>query len=377
MKLKSSDFAAGLFVVIGLVTIIAMFIIVRGQFERTDSYHTYFTNVAGLRPGAAVVYEGYIIGAVEDITPEATDTGMTFRIDLEVSQGWAIPQDSMAEIAALSLLSAQSIQIEAGTGTALAPDSLIPSRPATNLMAELGRTADQFAQIASTSLVPLLETVDDLLQEDAREALAGLTNLTKSVNDGVPQIIETVGRTANNLEQASQSVVSMAGDETKSKVDEALNNVMAAADNINAASLSLKQASTEAGTAVTEVSQSLSESWLRDVDQILGRIDNSAATLEAITKSALASTDAVGAFASGDVQNKIMKLIDDVEIIRANLEVASESVMVATDNAANLSDISEDRIDAFLQKLESAALNIEEMTARLRDDPSIIIRGSN
>ena len=85
----------------------------------------------------------------------------------------------------------------------------------------------------------------------------------------------------------------------------------------------------------------------------------------------------MGAFANGDVQNKIMKLIDDVEIIRANLEVASESVMVATDNAANLSDISEDRIDAFLQKLESAALNVEEMTARLRDDPSIIIRGSN
>ena len=197
------------------------------------------------------------------------------------------------------------------------------------------------------------------------------------MNDGVPQIIETVGRTADNLELASQSVVDMAGDETKSKVDEALNNVMAAADNINAASLSLKQASTEAGSAVTEVSQSLSESWLADVDRILGRIDNSAATLEAITKSALASTDAVGAFANGDVQNKIMKLIDDVEIIRANLEVASESVMVATDNAANLSDISEDRIDAFLQKLESAALNVEEMTARLRDDPSIIIRGSN
>ena len=51
--------------------------------------------------------------------------------------------------------------------------------------------------------------------------------------------------------------------------------------------------------------------------------------------------------------------------------------MVATNNAADVSDISEDRIEAFLQKLESAALNVEEMTARLRDDPSIIIRGSN
>ena len=30
----------------------------------------------------------------------------------------------------------------------------------------------------------------------------------------------------------------------------------------------------------------------------------------------------------------------------------------------------------FLQRMEAAALNIEEMTARLRDDPSLIIRGS-
>ena len=78
-----------------------------------------------------------------------------------------------------------------------------------------------------------------------------------------------------------------------------------------------------------------------------------------------------------EVQGRVLQLIDDVDVIRANLERASEAVVVATNNAADVSDISEDRIEAFLQKLESAALNVEEMTARLRDDPSIIIRGSN
>ena len=49
----------------------------------------------------------------------------------------------------------------------------------------------------------------------------------------------------------------------------------------------------------------------------------------------------------------------------------------SAENTARLTAISEDRMESFLQRLESAALNIEEMTARLRDDPSIIIRGSN
>ena len=377
MKLKSSDFVTGLFVVFGLFAIITMFVVVRGQFQKQDGYYAYFNNVAGLRAGASVVYEGYIIGTVEEITPEKTNTGMTFRVDVAVEQGWAIPKDSLAEISALSLLSAQSIQIDAGTAAPLAVGAQITSRPASNLMAELGRTADQFAQIASTSLVPLLVTIEDLLNEEARDALTGLKDLTLSVNQGVPEIISTVGRTADNLETASESVIELAGDDTQSAIGEVLDDVMQAADNVNAATKSVKTASSDAQILVEAISDDVSDKWLGKVELLLGRIDNSAGNLEEISKSVLRTASNIEEFSDGKVQRKIMKLIDDVEIIRGNLEIASESVITASNNAADLSDISEDRIEAFLQKLENAALNIEEMTARLRDDPSIIIRGSN
>ena len=105
MKFKPSDFTAGLFVIGGLFSIITMFF-VKGQLNKQDEYHSYFNNVAGLRAGASVVYEGYIIGTVNEITPEQTTSGMTFRVDIGVKEGWAIPSSSNAEIAALSLLSA-------------------------------------------------------------------------------------------------------------------------------------------------------------------------------------------------------------------------------------------------------------------------------
>ena len=377
MKFKSSDFTAGLFVIGGLFAIISMFFVVKGQLNKQDSYHSYFNNVAGLRAGASVVYEGYIIGTVNEITPEQTDTGMTFRVDIGVQENWAIPSDSMAEIAALSLLSAQSIQIVAGTDTPLAPGALIPSRPATNLMADLGRTADQFAQIASQSLVPLLSTIDQLLQEEAKLALTGLADLSVTVGDGVPALLETANRTVQNLETASENVVSLSGDETKAAVNVVLGDMVEASGNVNDATKTIGTIATTADDMVSNVAQTVESQWLADVAALLGRIDNAAANLEEISQSALASADNIEKLTGQAVQGRVLRLLDNVDTIRANLERASEAVVIATNNAADVSDISEDRIEAFLQKLESAALNVEEMTARLRDDPSIIIRGSN
>ena len=377
MKIKSSDFTAGLFVIGGLFAIITMFFVVKGQLNKQDSYHSYFNNVAGLRAGASVVYEGYIIGTVNEITPEATDSGMTFRVDFGVQEGWAIPSDSNAEIAALSLLSAQSIQIVAGNATPLAIGARVPSRPATNLMAELGRTADQFAQIASTSLVPLLATIDELLQDDAKRALGSITELSQSVGTGVPALLDTANRTASNLEQASQSVVSLAGDETQQAVSQMLGDILQASDNVNNASENVLGASSEAGMLVSSLKEATEAKWLSQITATLARIDQSAAVLEEISRTALTSAQNIEQLTGDDVKLKILSLLDNVEVIRGNLEIASEAVIVASNNAADLSDISEDRIDAFLQRLENAALNVEEMTARLRDDPSIIIRGSN
>lgn len=377
MKFKSSDFTAGLFVIGGLFAIITMFFVVKGQLNKQDSYHSYFNNVAGLRAGASVVYEGYIIGTVNQITPEQTDTGMTFRVDIGVQENWAIPSDSLAEIAALSLLSAQSIQIVAGTASPLAPGDLIPSRPATNLMADLGRTADQFAQIASQSLVPLLATIDQLLQDEAKQALSGLADLSIMVGDGVPALLETANRTVQNLETASENVVSLSGYDTKEAVDSVLGDMVEASGNVKEATNTVTSLTTTADKMVSKVSDTMETRWLDDVAKLLSRIDTAAANLEDISQSALASAANVERLTGQEVQGRVLQLIDDVDVIRANLERASEAVVVATNNAADVSDISEDRIEAFLQKLESAALNVEEMTARLRDDPSIIIRGSN
>ena len=229
MRWKQADFLAGSFVLAGFALILAIIIVVRGQIGAPDGYHTYFKNVAGLRAGAAVVYEGYIVGAVAAVEPEAGEAGMRFRVNLEVEKDWVIPSGSVAEISAVSLLSANAIQITAGTGTPLAPGSEIDSVTAVNVMSEISKTADELTEIAQTHVAPLLTTLRDVLDVEGRGALASVSTLSGALAEEAPQIManiedatanvadiisrentESIRRTIDNVERVSKDAVAIA-----------------------------------------------------------------------------------------------------------------------------------------------------------------------
>ena len=231
MRWKQADFLAGLFVIGGFALIIAIVVVVRGQIGAPDRYHTFFKNVAGLRAGAAVVYEGYIIGSVSEVDPVPDETGMQFRVNLEVEKDWVIPSDSIAEISAVSLLSANAIQISAGTASPLAPGSEIDSITAVNVMAEISKTADELTDIAQSHLAPLLVTLRDVLDTEGRGALSSVSVLSGALAEDAPKIMsniesatanvaaitssqnaESINRTISNVESASQEVVKVAED---------------------------------------------------------------------------------------------------------------------------------------------------------------------
>ena len=387
MRWKPSDFVAGLFVLAGLVLIMAMFIVVRGQLSRQDNYYSYFDNVAGLKSGAAVIYEGYIIGSVDAITPENTDEGMRFRIDIGIEEGWAVPSDSTSQIAALSLLSAPAIQITAGTAEPMAPNSQITAVESGNIMADLSRTADRLTYIAETSLAPLLDTTANLLENEGRSALASVAGLTTKLDEEAPEILDGIKQTVANLETASGNLGEITGSGTLNQVNGALASLQEAADNIVRLTetandeaneiLASTQAIIAKGDGIMDQSSALvadAQSFVgtdnqRLATEFLERLNNAAGSLEQsmATLETLASAENVG---------RIETLIVNVQAIRAELLGASQAIRVASENAAQLSDLGEDRIESFLQRLESSALNIEEMTAQLRDDPSILIRGT-
>ena len=147
-----------------LATMLLLFAVlykITGRTGDTDPYHVYYEHVAGLRFGTAVFYDGYRIGQIESVTPERTGAQTRFRIDLSVEQGWPIPDDSIAEITTSGLLSDVFIVLNEGASDQLLPsDSELKGQEAGDLFAALGGLAERIEELTSTELTPLLQMVN-------------------------------------------------------------------------------------------------------------------------------------------------------------------------------------------------------------------------
>src|SRR5262245_52272878 len=128
MRIQNLNYAAvGGFVVAMLIACVATVSALTGRTGATDEYHLVLSNVADVKFGTQVRYEGFPIGQVERIVPVPVDNGMRFRLDVSIREGWRLPDDSLARVGSSSLLAAKTIDIASGkSATALKPGSEIP-----------------------------------------------------------------------------------------------------------------------------------------------------------------------------------------------------------------------------------------------------------
>ena len=362
MNKKTSDFTAGLFVLCGIFLIATMFVIVRGQFDKQDEYHTYFNNVSGLKKGAVVVYEGYRIGSVDDITPQHVSSGMRFKIKMGIEAGWAIPSGSRAQVASLSLLSSQVIKISAGAGAPLVPGSEILASKAGNIMSDLTRSADKLNDIAENSLKPFLDTFAHVLDNEGREALAGISGVSDKVQDTAPKILDNIERASENLEEASSGIANIFNQEMQTDLRKTVKSISSATKTFEG--------------VVDNVSAIASNDNREALNSIFKRIENASKTLELSSEETFQGIKSVRRLLNESNMDAVNAFIKSAEGTRSELTNAAVTLRVAAGNISKLSDMSDNHIEVFLQRLENTALNLEEMTAQLRDDPSILIRGT-
>ena len=112
------------------------------------------------------------------------------------------------------------------------------------------------------------------------------------------------------------------------------------------------------------------------VESILDRLDRAAIELESTMLAANRATERMETAMSDTNMKMVTAFLSDLRLLQGDVaEIVGTSVETSK-NVKAIAEFSEDRLDGFLRRMEAAALNIEEMTARLRDDPGLIIRGS-
>lgn len=313
-------FVVGCFV-LGLFAVLLVVVYqLTGRSGPSDHYTVVYDNVAGIKYGTPVLYEGYQVGQVEALEPVRSNDGMRYELTLSVQRDWHIPSDSVARVVASGLLSSMTIEIEEGdSDVMLEPGNEIAGREAASLFAVVNDVAVQFQQLSEDSLRPLLDTltrdVDRLTEELlvlTREDLRPLFgNLQKKLDqaefiDETNRLIATLNRSADNLEQ-------MLGDPNRQHVAHTL-------DNLQSASVSL--------------------------NTLLTNIDETRVHMDGV----LAGVDGLVSDNKADLQTSINQLRSALETIATN-------------------------IDAITYHLQGTSRNMHEFSRQLRANPGVLLRG--
>ncbi|MBL4748271.1 MAG: MCE family protein [Magnetovibrio sp.] len=195
--------AAGAFVAVFLVGVIIAIALLTGRTGTTDNYFSIYKNVTGVKFGTLILYEGYPIGQVEDVIPVATGGTMLFRVNYTVNKGWKIPDDSIARIGASGLLSAITINIDAGTSSSpFKPGALVKGTEAADLFSIVGTMAGEVTNIAENDIRPLLKTIKTTV-----ESLTGTINTVGTlVNQDGTRMIQTFAKLADQLNERLPSI---------------------------------------------------------------------------------------------------------------------------------------------------------------------------
>lgn len=321
----------GAFVILAVAGMIGALLLLTGRTGASDTYIAIYDNVAGVKTGTPVQFEGYQVGQVATVEPIVEGARPRFRVALDIRRGFPIPADSTATIASSGLLAGAAIAIAAGdSAQTLAPGGELPTRRGRNIARAVSDMAGTVDEIASEGLIPLLNKLN--FSADALEAL---------MTETAPRI----------------------------------------ADNLAAASGTLAQGSAALNREV------LNPQTLGRVRRILTRLDSAAQTLDgevlgaantdrlAATLANLETLSGRGAALSGDLRATAQRL--DGLIARLDGLAADNGPQVSaalTDLRYSLDTLAQ-RIDAITYNVEGTSRNMHEFARQLRRNPSLLLRG--
>lgn len=234
-------FAVGGFVLATLIALGALLLAVTGRGGIEDDYIVRYRNVAGIRFGTPVYYQGYRIGQVSGVDPEHDASGTRYRVTLAVNNGWPIPKDSVALAVATGLLADVSISISEGkSAERLTPGDEIAGREGGDIFMAFNELAAEVQSLTRNSIRPLVDQLATTLGEggpvtDLRRLLVklnagadGLNRIAGPDNQReLSQLLRNFNETSANASQLSAELL-----ETRKKLDSAMEQLDAAGHNM-------------------------------------------------------------------------------------------------------------------------------------------------
>lgn len=201
------------YVLVGVIVLVALGLLlstlaaITGRGGAATSYYVQFSNVAGLRFGAPVYYEGYKVGQIQGIEPLRTDGRTRYRVELGVRSDWPIPSDSVAQRQASGLLADMAIGIREGSSREpLAAGGELVGEEGGDVFSAMNDLAGELTILSKERIRPLVESlalrIDSLgatLDANAPTLVLEAKELLERLNkaaDGINAVLDQPNREA-------------------------------------------------------------------------------------------------------------------------------------------------------------------------------------
>jgi len=205
----------GSVVLIAFVVLIGALVTITGRGGASTAYYTHYHNVTGLRFGAPVFYEGYRIGQVGGITPERTDKGVSYKIEIDVRKDWPIPKDSLAKLTATGLLADVAIGISEGSSKEMAaPGSELSGRETADIFAAVNELAGEMTELTRNQIAPLIKNLSQHVD-----------SIASVIDTNTPQLVQQMHVLLERLNNASESINDVLKSDNRQAITAILANV--------------------------------------------------------------------------------------------------------------------------------------------------------
>ncbi len=215
---RTNYILVGFFVAAMIVAAAGSLAVLAGRTGPTDRYFVSLDNVADIKFGTQVRFEGFPVGQVERIETAERNAEGRFRIEISVKKGWRIPADSITRIGSSSILAAKTLDIESGRAEeTVSLGSEIPSAAPSDMFTAMRSAASQLSALSEGSVKPLLGTLQALantFQRDTPRITDELVIFTRRLNESLTPIqtiladenVQAIGRVIANTEGTTETL---------------------------------------------------------------------------------------------------------------------------------------------------------------------------
>lgn len=322
MKNRAQKIRLGIFLVVSLtiLLIIIAFFTAREFFKKEDTYFISYEgiSVGGLEVGSPVKYLGIKVGSISNITIDPEDVNSVI-VEIALKPGTPIKEDAEADITSVGITGLKNIEIRGGSNEA---ESLEP---------------ESYIQPGSS--------------------------ITEDITGKAEIIAEKVEKVLNNLQNFTEP-------EKMNKIIQMAEKITLLADNANITLSKIDSVVTEGQDDVRKT--------IADARQISSRLNASSLSLQETLNriNYLVKSDTVGDIL-GNLRDVSLKL-KEAEVGKMIENIASvagqtQELLLKIDN--DLDGSSQDFSES-LHLLKVTLDNLAEVSRKINNDPSILIRGS-